>query len=166
MISLIAAVAQNRAIGQNNQLLWHLPEDLRHFRDTTRGKTVIMGRKTWESLPAAFRPLPGRRNIVLSRDLNYIAPGSEICHSLDEALALTRNDDEIFIIGGAELYRQALPLAQRLYLTEVAESSTGDAFFPEFSQVDWQEISRIPQRSASGLEFAFVLYRRGPRLNC
>ena len=160
MISLIAAVAQNRAIGQNNQLLWHLPEDMRHFRETTRGKTVMMGRKTWESLPAAFRPLPGRRNIVLTRDAGYLAPGAETCHSLDEALARVGDNDETFIIGGAELYRQALPLAQRLYLTEIAASPAGDVFFPEVAASDWREISRATQRSETGLEFAFVLYRR------
>jgi len=161
MISLIAAVAQNLAIGQNNQLLWHLAEDMRHFRETTRGKTVLMGRKTWESLPVVFRPLPGRRNVILTRNQNYIAEGAEICPSLDEALLRIRDDDEAFIIGGAELYRQALPLAQRLYLTEVAAAPVGDAFFPEFSTDDWWEISRTQQRSASGLGFAFVLYQRG-----
>ena len=160
MISLIAAVAQNRAIGQNNQLLWHLPEDMRHFRETTRGKAVVMGRKTWESLPAAFRPLPGRRNIVLTRDSGYVAPGAEICYSLDEARARAGDDDETFIIGGAELYRQALPLAQRLYLTEIAEIREGDAFFPETPSSDWREISRSTQCNDAGLEFAFVFYRR------
>ena len=131
MISLIAAVAQNRAIGQNNQLLWHLPEDMRHFRETTRGKTVLMGRKTWDSLPAAFCPLPGRRNIVLTRDADYVARGAETAHSLDEALGLAGDNDEAFIIGGAELYRQGLPLAHRLYLTEISETRQGEVFFPE-----------------------------------
>ena len=160
MISLIAAVAQNRAIGQNNQLLWHLPEDMRHFRETTRGKTVLMGRKTWDSLPAAFRPLPGRRNIVLTRDPDYVAPGAEVCHSLEEALGLAGDNDEVFVIGGAEIYRQALPLAQRLYLTEVSETRQGDVFFPEISALDWQEVSRTVQCNNAGLAFAFVLYQR------
>ncbi len=162
MISLIAAVAQNRAIGKDNQLLWRLPEDMRHFRETTRGKTVIMGRKTWESLPAAFRPLPGRRNLVLTRAPSYVAPGAEICHALSEALELAANDDddEIFVIGGEDLYRQALPLAQRLYLTEITEAPAGDAFFPEVSASEWHEVSRTTQRNEAGLEFSFVLYRR------
>lgn len=162
MLSLIAAVAQNRAIGKDQKLLWHLPEDMRYFRETTRGKTVIMGRKTWESLPAAFRPLPGRRNIVVTRNPNYVAAGATLAHSLPAALHLVasdNNDNEIFVIGGAELYRQALPLAQRLYLTEVAQSYAGDTFFPEIPVREWQELSRNPLRSASGLEFAFVVYQ-------
>lgn len=163
MLSLIAAVAQNRAIGKDQQLLWHLPEDMRYFRETTRGKTVIMGRKTWESLPDAFRPLPGRRNIVVTRNPHYLATGAELADSLIEALDIANeknSDEEIFVIGGAELYRQALPLAQRLYLTELAESYAGDAFFPEFSEREWKELSRNAQRSASGLAFAFVVYQR------
>jgi dihydrofolate reductase len=162
MISLIAAVARNRSIGKNGQLLWQIPEDMRYFRETTRGKAVIMGRKTWESLPAAFRPLPGRRNIVLTRDRDYRAAGADLRHTLDEALSLADNHEEIFVIGGEELYRQALPLAQRMYLTEVAESLDGDAFFPEFSKDDWQQVSCTKQRTASGLEFSFALYQRCP----
>jgi dihydrofolate reductase len=158
-ISLIAAVAQNRAIGKDNQLLWHLPEDMRHFRETTRGKTVIMGRKTWESLPEKFRPLPGRRNIVVTRDRNFVAEGAELAHSLDEAIAAAGDDGETFVIGGAELYRQALPMAQRLYLTEVAQAYEGDVFFPEIQTAEWQEISRMQQCSNSGMEFAFVIYQ-------
>lgn len=159
MISLIAAVAQNRAIGKDNQLLWQLPEDMRYFRETTRGKTVIMGRKTWESLPAAFRPLPGRRNIVVTRDRQYVATGATVTYSLPEAIAAAGNDDETFVIGGAELYQQALPLAQRLYLTEVAQTCAGDAFFPELPATEWQEVSRQQQRGESGIEFAFVVYQ-------
>jgi dihydrofolate reductase len=159
MISLIAALAKNRAIGKDNQLLWHLPEDMRHFRETTRGKTVIMGRKTWESLPAAFRPLPGRRNIVVTRDRHYLAEGATLAHTLAEAIAAAGNDDETFIIGGAELYRQALPLAQRLYLTEISQAYEGDVFFPVLPAAEWQEVSRTTQRSESGIEFAFVTYQ-------
>ena len=159
MISLIAAIAQTRAIGKDNQLLWHLPEDMRHFRETTRGKTVIMGRKTWESLPAAFRPLPGRRNIVVTRDRQYVADGAVLAHSLPEAVAAAGSDNETFVIGGAELYQQALPMAQRLYLTEVAKAYDGDVFFPEIAPAEWQEISRTQQRSESGIEFAFVIYQ-------
>jgi dihydrofolate reductase len=158
-ISLIAAVAQNRAIGKDNQLLWHLPEDMRYFRETTRGKTVIMGRKTWESLPEKFRPLPGRRNIVVTRDSHYVADGALLAHSLDEAIAAAGEDDETFVIGGAELYKQALPLAQRLYLTEVAKGYEGDVFFPEVSTSEWQEIARTQQSTESGLVFAFVVYQ-------
>jgi dihydrofolate reductase len=159
MISLIAAVAQNRAIGKNNQLLWHLPEDMRYFREITRGKTVIMGRKTWESLPEKFRPLPGRHNIVVTHDRHYVAKGATLAHSLPEAIAAAGADDETFVIGGAELYRQALPLAQRLYLTEVAQRYDGDVFFPEVPTADWQEISRSEQRGGPDLKFAFAVYQ-------
>ncbi len=160
MLSLIAAVASNRAIGKGQQLLWRLPDDMRHFRETTRGKPVIMGRKTWESLPATFRPLPGRRNLVVSRNRAYQAPGAMLTDSLDEALRACADAAEIFVIGGAELDRQALPLATRLYLTEVAASAEGDAFFPEFAPDDWEEVSRSPGRNESGPAFAFVVYQR------
>ena len=160
MISLIAAVAQNRALGKDGQLLWHLPEDMRYFRETTRGKPVIMGRKTWESLPDVFRPLPGRRNIVISRNPAYDAPGATLAGSLEEAVRLAQDDAEVFVIGGAEIYRQALPLAQRLYLTEVARDFDADAFFPEFSASDWIEISRSAAKNGAGLDFTFAVYQR------
>lgn len=160
MISLIAAVASNRAIGKDNQLLWHLPEDMRYFRETTRGKTVIMGRRTWESLPARFRPLPERHNIVVTRDPHYVAEGATIAHSLPDAIAAIGDDAEAFVIGGAELYQQALPLAQRLYLTEIAQAFAGDVFFPEIQSAEWRETSRTEQRGISGLDFAFVVYQR------
>ena len=160
MISLIAAVARNRALGKDGQLLWHLPEDMRYFRETTRGKPVIMGRKTWESLPDAFRPLPGRRNIVISRNPAYEAPGATLAGSLEEAVRLTQDDAEVFVIGGAEIYGQALPLAQRLYLTEVAHDFAADAFFPEFSTGEWQEISRSEAKNGAGLDFTFAVYQR------
>ena len=163
MLSLIAALAKNRAIGKDNQLLWHLPEDMRHFRETTRGKPVIMGRKTWESLPDAFRPLPGRKNIVVSRNPAYQASGASLAGSLDAAIKQAGEAAEIFIIGGAELYCQAMPLADRLYLTELAQNFAGDAFFPEAPLNTWQEISRqTAQSTANGLEFSFVVYQRRP----
>ena len=160
MISLIAAVASNRAIGKGNQLLWHLPEDMRYFRETTRGKPVIMGRRTWESLPDAFRPLPGRHNIVVSRNLAYAATGATLVTSLDEAIQKAGETNEVFVIGGAELYRQALPLADRLYLTEVSGDFEGDVFFPQVPTSDWQEIARKAQTTASPLAYSFVIYLR------
>ena len=160
MISLIAALAQNRAIGKNGQLLWHLPEDMRHFRETTRGKPVIMGRKTWESLPDSFRPLPGRHNIVVSRNPAYQAPGATLVSSLEDAIREAGEAVEVFVIGGAELYRQALPVAARLYLTEIAQDFAGDAFFPDVPPEDWEEISRKAQQGTSGPIFSFVVYRR------
>lgn len=162
MISLIAAVARNRVIGNAGRLLWHLPEDMKYFRETTRGKPVIMGRKTWESLPEAFRPLPGRQNIVISRNPAYLAPGATLAASLDEALQHASLADEVFIIGGAELYRLALPLADRLYLTEIDADFEGDAYFPEVPAADWAEVSRRAAQddNPSGLNYAFAVYRR------
>lgn len=160
MLSLIAAVAKNRVIGNNNQLLWHLPEDMRHFRETTRGKPVIMGRKTWESLPDSFRPLPGRLNIVVSRNPAYQAAGATLAGSLEEAIRQAGNAKEIFVIGGEELYRQALPLADRLYLTEIENSFAGDALFPEILEQEWEEAWRKPQQGNSELSFSFVRYQR------
>jgi len=160
MLSLIAAVARNRVIGNNNQLLWHLPEDMRHFRETTRGKPVIMGRKTWESLPDSFRPLPGRLNVVVSRNPAYQALGATLAGSLEDAMLCAGDASEIFIIGGEELYRQAIPKADRLYLTEIEADFAGDAFFPEVPKQDWDEVSRKTQKGASELAFSFVTYQR------
>ncbi len=156
MLSLIAAVARNRVIGKDNQLLWHLPEDMKHFRETTRGKPVIMGRKTWESLPEKFRPLPGRLNIVVSRNPEYAAPGATLAHSLEAAIAAAGSAEEIFVIGGEQLYRQAMPLADLLYLTEIDSDYLGDAHFPEIDPSLWREAAR--QHGGNG--FAFVRFTR------
>ena len=160
MISLIAAVAKNHVLGKDNQLLWNLPEDMRYFRETTRGKPVIMGRKTWESLPDAFRPLPGRHNIVVSLNPGYQTPGATLADSLEDAIAKAGNVSEVFVIGGAELFSQALQMASRLYLTEIEDSFDGDVFFPEIRPEDWLEISRKPQQGNSELTFSFVEYQR------
>ena len=156
-LSLIAAMANKRIIGRDNTLPWHLPEDLKHFKATTLGKPVIMGRKTWESLG---RPLPGRRNIVVSRNADYVATGGELVGSLEAAIAATADIEEVFVIGGADLYRQALPLAQRLYLTEIAGDYAGDACFPEFPDSEWREAAREAHVSSEGLHYAFVRYQR------
>lgn len=160
ILALIAAHAQDRVIGIDNRMPWHLPEDMKFFRETTRGKPVIMGRKTWESLPDAFRPLPGRVNIVVSRNAAYPAVGATVVGSLPDALTAAGNADIVFVMGGAELYRQALPIADRLYLTEIDADFAGDAFFPELAKDDWREAQRNPQVAASGLKFAFVTYER------
>lgn len=160
MISLIAAVAANGVIGDGNKLLWHLPEDMRHFRETTRGKPVIMGRKTWESLPDSFRPLPGRKNIVISRNRNYDAPGATLSNSLAEAIRLVEDMQEIFIIGGAQIYAEALALADRLYLTEIDAPFAGDASFPEVSPADWNEIERRQPDTRTTPAFSFAVYER------
>ncbi len=157
---LIAAVAKNRVIGKDNTLIWNIPEDMAHFKALTAGHTVVMGRKTWESLPPRFRPLPGRRNIVITRQTGYTAPGADIADSIENALQLASTADGVFVIGGAEIYAQALPLANRLELTEVDLEPEGDAWFPEFSGNDWQATRRQAIVSSSGIAAAFVSYRR------
>lgn len=130
LISLIVAMAENRVIGRDNQMPWHLPADLRHFKSVTLGKPVIMGRKTFESIG---RPLPGRRNLVISRNTEWQADGVETVNSLDAALALVNAHDEVMIIGGGQLYRDALPLAHRLYLTHIELNvDDADTWFPDF----------------------------------
>ncbi|RUQ36110.1 MAG: dihydrofolate reductase [Candidatus Competibacteraceae bacterium] len=134
-LTIIAALAGNRVIGRDNQLPWRLPADLRFFKQTTMGKPLLMGRRTWESIG---RPLPGRRMIVLSRDPAYQAPGCTMAHSLEEALSVVGADAEAMVIGGAALYAQTLPLAQRMYLTQVATDMPGDAWFPIWDEREWQ----------------------------
>ena len=159
-LSLIAAVAQQGVIGRHNALPWHLPEDLQHFKAITLGTPVIMGRKTWESLPEKFRPLPGRRNVVISRHRNYLAPGACVLDSLEKALEICADAPETFVIGGAELYQQAMSFAQRLVITEIALSIEGDAFFPVIDPQCWAEKSRQTHTSIGGLNFAFIDYIR------
>jgi len=141
---MIAAMAANRVIGRDNDLPWHLPDDMKYFMQTTKGHAVIMGRRNYESIPEKFRPLPGRMNIVLSRDPGFKAPGCTIARTPQAALeaAATFGKDEIFIIGGAAVYELFLPLSSKLYLTEVDASPAGDVFFPEFSKEEWIESSR------------------------
>jgi len=138
-VSLIAAMAENRVIGVNNTLPWRLPADLRHFRQVTTGHHVIMGRRNYESIG---KPLPDRTNIVVTRNPSYRAPGCLVKHSFEDALAAVTNDPEIFVIGGAEIYRQALDHADRLYLTLVHAQVQGDTYFPPFDETRWQEVSR------------------------
>lgn len=156
---VIVARARNGVIGIENRLPWHLPEDLKHFKALTTGNAVIMGRKTWESLPPKFRPLPERLNIVVTRDRGYVADGATVAHSLPEAVAAA-GDRKAFVIGGAEIYAQALPLATRLEITEVDADIPGDAFFPALDAAAWRETARESHQSTSGLGFAFVSYRR------
>jgi dihydrofolate reductase len=160
-LTLIAALAQNRVIGRDNTLPWRLPEDLRRFKALTLGHPVIMGRKTWDSLG---RPLPGRSNIVVSRNVDLQITGGLRADSLEQALQLAAGEagggEEIFIIGGADIYRQTLPLAQRLQLTEIGRDFDGDAYFPAFSSADWQEVERTPRQAEDGLPYVFVTYAR------
>jgi dihydrofolate reductase len=136
IISLIAALDRNRLIGAGNRLPWHLPADLAHFKRLTLGRPVLMGRRTWESLG---RPLPGRRNIVLTRDAGFQAPGCVAVHDIESALAAAGRVDEVFVIGGAAFYAQMLPRARRMYLTLVEAEFSGDAWFPAFDPEDWRE---------------------------
>ncbi len=158
-IVIIAAVAKNRVIGKNNQLLWNIPEDMAHFKALTAGHTVIMGRKTWESLPPRFRPLPARRNIVISRQQDFPAVGAELADSLEDALQRASSASIAFIIGGAQIYAQAMGIADRLEITEVDLEPEGDAWFPELLAADWKITAKItpPQHGATG--FSFLTYR-------
>ncbi len=156
-VYLVAAVASNGVIGANGSLPWHLPEDLRHFKNLTLGRPVVMGRRTWETLA---KPLPGRENIVLTRTPGYQAPGASVAASLDAALALCADEAVVFVIGGSEIYAAALPRAHALVLTEIHRQFEGDARFPQFDRAAWKEVQRRPQEAAGGLRYDFVLYER------
>ena len=156
-INLIFARAANGVIGHNNTLPWHLPEDMAHFKRTTLGCPVIMGRKTWDSLPPKFRPLPGRLNIVVTRQPDWQAAGALTAHSLKQACDLCPADSEAWVIGGADIYAQALVLASTAVVTDIEASFEGDAFAPQFGP-EWLETSRNKQVSANGLSFSFVTY--------
>jgi dihydrofolate reductase len=158
-LSIIAALANNRVIGRANRLPWHLPADLAHFKRLTMGKPILMGRKTWDSLPGL---LPHRTHIVVTRNPAFAADGALVAPSLDEALQFAGDVDEIMIIGGADLYEQTLPIANRLYLTLVDTEIDGDAFFPSLDDTAWREVARehhdADQRHA--FAFAFVTLER------
>jgi dihydrofolate reductase len=158
-VVLIAAVARNLAIGKDNGLIARIPEDQQRFRRETLGHPVVMGRKTWDSLPARFRPLPGRRNIVVTRDAQWRADGAEAATSLDDALALAADAPTVCVIGGGELYRLALPRADELLMTEIDAEITGDTFFPPY-RGSFAEVARERHATAEGLRYDFVTYRR------
>ncbi len=154
-ISIIVAVAENNVIGSNNQLIWHISEDLKRFKALTTGHHVIMGRKTFESIG---KPLPRRVNVVLTRDQNFKVDGCLIASTLDEAINLCEGDDQVFIIGGGELYRLALPIAEKLYLTRIHKPFEGDVFFPEINEDEWViESEQKGQPSENnGIQYTFV----------
>ena len=158
-LQLILARARNGVIGQHNALPWHLPEDLAHFKRHTLGCPVIMGRKTWESLPEKFRPLPGRLNIVVTRQLGWQGVGAVVAHSLPQACAVCPSDSTAWVIGGAELYAQALAQASVAVVTEIDADFAGDAFAPQFGP-EWIEILRTAHRSTNGHNFSFVTYQK------
>ncbi len=164
-INLIWAQAHNRVIGLNGKMPWHLPEDLAHFKRTTLGHPVIMGRKTWDSLPAKFRPLPGRMNVVISSDAltreNLSKNNTSPAQNLREALLICEQTShaEVWVIGGAQIYAQALPLAHKLVVTEIDAEYAGDAFAPELN-TDWREVQREHVAATNGLKLAFATYLR------
>jgi dihydrofolate reductase len=158
-LNLIYARAKNGVIGRNNALPWHLPEDLAHFKITTLGCPVIMGRKTWDSLPPRFRPLPGRRNLVLTRDAEWNSEGAERHASIASAIESTASTPEVWVIGGAQVYQAALALAKRVVVTEIDAEFEGDAWAPTLDE-SWTETQRTSHRSAQGLGYALVTYER------
>ncbi|GAA4907933.1 dihydrofolate reductase [Mucilaginibacter defluvii] len=152
--SIIVAIAQNYAIGKNNQLLWHLPNDLKHFKNTTSGHTVIMGRKTFDSVG---KPLPKRRNIVITRQ-NISIEGCEVVNSLERALTICAGEDEVFIVGGAEIYKQAMPVTDKIYLTIVHHDFEGDTFFPEIDYSEWVETARTNYEADEKHAYAYSIF--------
>ncbi len=156
-LSLIVALAKNNVIGNKNALPWHLPEDLKRFRALTMGHHIIMGRKTYESLG---RLLPGRTTVIVTRNKSYKVEGALIANSLEAAIALCKDDDEPFLIGGAELYKVGLKLATRLYITQVHAEFEGDAFFADIDLTHWQLSEKKDHVSASGLEYSDLIYQR------
>lgn len=160
MISIISAIGENNEIGKGNALLWDLPRDMKHFRETTKGCTVIMGRKTFESIG---RPLPNRRNIVITRDKNWGFEGVEVIHSMEDAIEEGQKTGEVFIIGGSEIYKQAMPLTDKLYITHVKKAfPEADSFFPEIIPIVWNEISHEEHKAdeENPLDMIFSVYER------
>ena len=158
-LGVIYARARNGVIGKDNAMPWHLPEDLAHLKQTTLGTPVIMGRKTWDSLPPKFRPLPGRRNIVITRQADWHAEGAERVATVEEAVALCGDAALAWVIGGAEIYRLALPLADVAVVTEIDADFEGDVFAPELGP-QWRETARERHVSKTGLGYSFVTFHR------
>ena len=159
-VALVAAVARGGVIGRDGGIPWRLPEDMARFRELTMGHPVVMGRRTWESLPDRFRPLPGRGNVVVTRNADWSAQGADRAGSIEEALALLESEPKVFVIGGAEIYAAALPFADELLLTEIDAEVDGDTTFPTWNAVEFAETSREEHVAADGTRFAFVTYRR------
>ncbi|MEA2043183.1 MAG: dihydrofolate reductase [Bacteroidota bacterium] len=159
-LSIIAAVAKNGVIGKNNDLIWHLSEDLKRFKKLTTNHTIIMGRKTFESFPV--KPLPNRKNVVISKQIHRNYDGCTVAHSIDEALRLSQNDGEVFVCGGAQIYSLLLDKAQNMYITEIDQAFEGDTYFPEFNRSEWEisEKSELKKDAKNGIEYSFVNYKR------
>jgi len=157
-ISIIVAYAENRVIGSCGKMPWHLSEDLKRFRQITMGHSIVMGRKTWESID---RLLPGRRHVIISRRPGYAVPGATVVASLDEAITACTGESDVFVIGGGEIYRLALPLSDRIFATEIDGSFEGDAFFPPLDRVEWKETRREARRDEkASTRYSFVTFER------
>ena len=158
-LSIVVAMDDNRLIGSKNQLPWHLPADLAYFKKLTTGKSILMGRKTYDSIG---RPLPNRRNIVITRNANISIPGCEVVSSIDHALELTKDDCEVMVIGGASLCEQLLPKINRLYITKIDGEFEGDVFFPKYDDFDWLEVSceSHPKDNSNAYSYKFIVLDR------
>ncbi|MEX2014025.1 MAG: dihydrofolate reductase [Parcubacteria group bacterium] len=161
-ISIIVAHSKNMVIGKANDLIWEIPDDHLRFKKITMGHPVVMGRKTWESIPEKFRPLPGRANFVITRDNSYSAPGAVVTTSLEQALAQAKSapgSEEIFVVGGGEIYKEALPLTDRLYLTVIDKKVEGDTFFPQYSKIFTKKISE-EAKEFEGLKYSYLILEK------
>ena len=159
-ISIVVAASENLVIGYKNALPWHISDDLKHFKQITINHSVVMGRKTFESIG---KPLKERRNIVVSRDRTLKIEGVEVVNSLDEAIHRTKNENEIFIIGGEQIYKIAMPIATNMYITKVHSNIKGDAFFPAFDENEWKILTQKDSETSEGLNFSFIEYQKKVR---
>ncbi len=163
-ISLIVAVTENMVIGKDNKLAWHLPDDMNYFSNMTKGHSIIMGRKNWESIPEKYRPLPDRKNIIVTRNNNFKYNGTIIVNSIEKAIEEARSseDEEIFIIGGGEIYKLGFKYVDKLYITEINAEVKGNTYFPEWDKKYWNEISRIshPSDKKHPYSFDYVIYKK------
>jgi len=163
-ISIIVAIAENNVIGKDNALIWSLPADMKYFKEITTGHCVITGRKNYESIPEKFRPLPNRTNIIITRQTDYLAPGATVVNSIDEAIKIAKETghEEIFIIGGGEIFEQSLHLADKLYVTKIYQSFEGDVYFPLIKSEDWKETG--PRKGIvdekNKYEHDFIIYEK------
>jgi len=162
-VALVAAVARGGVIGRDSGIPWRLPEDMQRFRTLTMGHPVVMGRRTWESLPDQFRPLPGRGNVVVTRNSDWSAQGADRAGSIEDALRLLEGEGTVFVIGGGEIYAAALPSADELLLTEIDAEIEGDTYFPNWDPDDFEEVARERHVSSDGVGYSFVTYERRPR---
>lgn len=161
---MIVAVSQNQVIGKNNKLAWNLPDDMSYFSNMTQGHSVIMGRKNWESIPKKYRPLPNRKNIVVTRNNNFRGKGAVVVNSIEKAIEESRvsEDEEIFIIGGGEIYKLGFDYVDKVYITEIYANINGNTYFPKWNKSNWLEISRIshPKDEKHEFDFDYVIYKK------